>query len=427
MINKKQMLNIVLGLAIVLSESTWAQTPEEAEFEAFLKVHQTEFSDYQAQQNKEFEAFVKAWQDAEKQYLDKIAKRWQDPSLPSQKVWVQYTEELDRRTSIDFETGEIVVELLDSQSDEQALAFAESQLNQLAEVSVEQTLHKDPIYIQANKNLAMQSIHITESGVSKRVDTAAEYMPNKLANNASQSSINAVTKETKESKIQPVSMADQSVLSKKLVRQTLGGAKPKIVKENNRTRISYQLPSTTLSSQAERYLPQVNLQAKRWNLDPALLLAIIQTESSFNPLARSAVPAFGLMQIVPASAGKDVSAFLQGKPMLLSPEYLYKAKNNVEAGSAYVHLLSNRYFKDVRDSQSRTYISIAAYNTGPGNVAKTLSGTNSLTRASIAANLMSSEKIYQLMLQKLPAQETRNYLKKVVKRTAYYEEQLKRL
>jgi membrane-bound lytic murein transglycosylase C len=304
------------------------------------------------------------------------------------------------------------------------LAFAESQLNQLAEVSVEQTLHKDPIYIQANKNLTMQNIHITESGVAKKVDDAAEYMPNKLANKAPQSSMQEVTKKSKK---QPASIDQQSVLSKKLVHQTLREAKPKIVKENNRTRISYQLPSSTLSSQAKRYLPQVNQQAKRWNLDPALLLAIIQTESSFNPLARSAVPAFGLMQIVPASAGKDVSAFLQGKPMLLSPEYLYKANNNVEAGSAYVHLLSHRYFKDVRDSQSRTYISIAAYNTGPGNVAKTLSGTNSLTRASIAANLMSSEKIYQLMLQKLPAQETRNYLKKVVKRTAYYEEQLKRL
>ena len=188
---------------------------------------------------------------------------------------------------------------------------------------------------------------------------------------------------------------------------------------------SYKLPANTLSNQAKRYLPEVKVQAARYNLEPALLLAIIHTESSFNPLARSPIPAFGLMQIVPTSAGKDVSNFLQGKPLLLSPEYLFKANNNVEAGSTYLHILSNRYFKNVRNEQSRLYMSIAAYNTGPGNVAKTLSGSNSLNQASIAANAMSADKIYAYMVNNLPAQETRNYLQKVVKRTAYYQAQLK--
>ena len=183
--------------------------------------------------------------------------------------------------------------------------------------------------------------------------------------------------------------------------------------------------ANTLSNQAKRYLPEVQQQAKRYNIEPALLLAIIHTESSFNPLARSPIPAFGLMQIVPTSAGKDVSNFLQGKPLLLSPEYLFQADNNVEAGSTYMHILSNRYFKNVRNAQSRIYMSIAAYNTGPGNVAKTLSGSKSLNQASIAANAMSSENVYTLMVNKLPAQETRNYLQKVVKRTAYYQKQLK--
>ncbi|WP_350635966.1 transglycosylase SLT domain-containing protein, partial [Pseudoalteromonas sp. GW168-MNA-CIBAN-0100] len=140
---------------------------------------------------------------------------------------------------------------------------------------------------------------------------------------------------------------------------------------------------------------------------------------------RSPIAAFGLIQIVPTSAGKDVSNFLQCKPLLLSPEYLFKADNNVEAGSTYLHILSNRYFKNVRNEQSRLYMSIAAYNTGPGNVAKTLSGSNSLNQASIAANAMSADKIYAYMVNNLPAQETRNYLQKVVKRTAYYQAQLK--
>ncbi|WP_159739967.1 transglycosylase SLT domain-containing protein, partial [Vibrio atypicus] len=97
---------------------------------------------------------------------------------------------------------------------------------------------------------------------------------------------------------------------------------PVITKQKDRVTISYKLPANTLSNQAKRYLPEVQQQAKRYNLDPALLLAIVHTESSFNPLARSPIPAFGLMQIVPTSAGKDVSNFLQGQPRFLSPEYL---------------------------------------------------------------------------------------------------------
>lgn len=215
------------------------------------------------------------------------------------------------------------------------------------------------------------------------------------------------------------------MLSTEIVKEVLTAKAPVITKQKDRVKISYKLPDNTLSNQAKRYLPEVQQQAKRYNLDPALLLAIIHTESSFNPLARSPIPAFGLMQIVPTSAGKDVSNFLQGKPLLLSPEYLFQADNNVEAGSTYVHILSNRYFKNVRNVQSRIYMSIAAYNTGPGNVAKTLSGSKSLNQASIAANAMSAEKVYTLMVNNLPAQETRNYLQKVVKRTAYYQKQLK--
>ena len=111
-------------------------------------------------------------------------------------------------------------------------------------------------------------------------------------------------------------------------------------------------------------------------------------------MARSSIPAFGLMQIVPGSAGKDVAAFLYGKSVLLSPEYLYQADKNIEAGSVYMYLLQQRYFKQVRQDETRLYLSIASYNTGPGNVAKTLTGSTSLNRAAMAANLLPPKQVY---------------------------------
>ncbi|KAA1153872.1 DUF3393 domain-containing protein [Pseudoalteromonas sp. FUC4] len=398
----KILLKISALACLILSLNSLAQTSEEAEFEAFLKARQSEFSQYEQQQKQEFEAFVSAWHDAQGAYLKQVTQKWQDPNLPSSKVWVKYSDDLNKRTSVNFESGEVVVELLNSQNNEQAVEYAKDQLNELSQVTVDKTLANDPVYIAANNTINSKSFTSTGKPLNRKIEQSKSPTT-----------------------IQPKNIAEQTVLSTEIVEEVLTAKAPVITKQKDRVTISYQLPANTLSNQAKRYLPDVLQQAKRYNLDPALLLAIIHTESSFNPLARSPIPAFGLMQIVPTSAGKDVSKFLQGKPLLLSPEYLFQADNNVEAGSTYVHILSNRYFKNVRNEQSRIYMSIAAYNTGPGNVAKTLSGSKSLNQASIAANSMSADKVYTLMVNNLPAQETRNYLQKVVKRTAYYQEQLK--
>ena len=398
----KILLKIGVFANLTMGFTSIAQTNHEAEFEAFLKKRQSEFSQFEQQQKQEFEAFVSAWHDAQNAYLKQVTTKWQDPNLPSSKVWVKYSDDLNKRTSVNFESGEVVVELLNSRNNEQAVEYAKEQLNELAQVSVDKTLAKDPVYIAANNTIN-----------NKSLTSAGQSLNRKIERNKPSTTI------------QPKKIAEQTVLSTEIVEKVLSAKAPKIIKQKDRVTISYKLPANTLSNQAKRYLPEVQQQARRYNIEPALLLAIIHTESSFNPLARSPIPAFGLMQIVPTSAGKDVSNFLQGKPLLLSPEYLFQADNNVEAGSTYVHILSNRYFKNVRNEQSRIYMSIAAYNTGPGNVAKTLSGSKSLNQASIAANSMSAEKIYTLMVNNLPAQETRNYLQKVVKRTAYYQKQLK--
>ncbi len=398
----KILLKIGVFAYLTMGFTSIAQTNDEAEFEAFLKKRQSEFSQFEQQQKQEFEAFVSAWHDAQNAYLKQVTTKWQDPNLPSSKVWVKYSDDLNKRTSVNFESGEVVVELLNSRNNEQAVEYAKEQLNELAQVSVDKTLAKDPVYIAANNTIN-----------NKSLTSAGQSLNRKIERNKPSTTI------------QPKKIAEQTVLSTEIVEKVLSAKAPKIIKQKDRVTISYKLPANTLSNQAKRYLPEVQQQARRYNIEPALLLAIIHTESSFNPLARSPIPAFGLMQIVPTSAGKDVSNFLQGKPLLLSPEYLFQADNNVEAGSTYVHILSNRYFKNVRNEQSRIYMSIAAYNTGPGNVAKTLSGSKSLNQASIAANSMSAEKIYTLMVNNLPAQETRNYLQKVVKRTAYYQKQLK--
>ena len=56
---------------------------------------------------------------------------------------------------------------------------------------------------------------------------------------------------------------------------------------------------------------------------------------------------------------------------------------------------------------------VAAYNTGVGNVAKALTNRTKLKPASRKANNMSNKKLYKTLLSDLEYEETRKYLKRV--------------
>ena len=57
---------------------------------------------------------------------------------------------------------------------------------------------------------------------------------------------------------------------------------------------------------ARHYQGMAQRAAQRYRVDSALILAIMETESSFNPFAVSPSGAYGLMQVMQATAGKDV-------------------------------------------------------------------------------------------------------------------------
>ena len=176
--------------------------------------------------------------------------------------------------------------------------------------------------------------------------------------------------------------------------------------------------SSNSTNSGQYYSSIVNTQAKRFDINPALIFALIETESHFNPLATSAIPAYGLMQVVPRSAGRDAWKFLtkhKGQP---SRNYLFNPKNNIEMGSAYVHILLNRYLSKIKNIKTREYCAIAAYNTGSGNVLKSFHKSRKLAFNKI--NSLSPEAVYKHLRAKLPYKETRDYIQKVTKAKKRY-------
>ena len=93
----------------------------------------------------------------------------------------------------------------------------------------------------------------------------------------------------------------------------------------------------------------IHEKAQKYDVDPALVAAVVETESRFKSRARSQVGARGLMQLMPRT-GRWMGA-----------KNLYDPEQNVDAGAKYLRYLNNRFDGNLKKT-------IAAYNAGEGNV-----------------------------------------------------------
>ncbi len=164
--------------------------------------------------------------------------------------------------------------------------------------------------------------------------------------------------------------------------------------------------------QAEKYRPVVTQFAEQYQISPSLVFAIIRTESNFNPFAVSSAPAYGLMQLVPTSGGREAYRRAKGRDTIPSRDYLFDPDNNIELGTAYLNVLSHQQLEPVANTVSREYCVIYAYNTGPSNVLRAFSKDQ--VAAVNQINSLYPAEVYQKLRKSLPYQETREYLSKVV-------------
>jgi soluble lytic murein transglycosylase-like protein len=123
--------------------------------------------------------------------------------------------------------------------------------------------------------------------------------------------------------------------SKQLTTQTAAGASPVLAAEELANRQKIEVMIREVSA--------------RYNVDPALIRAVIQTESNFNSKAVSSKGALGLMQLVPETARQ------------LGVNNAFDPKQNLEGGVHYLQTLLQRYNGDLDKA-------LAAYNAGPGAV-----------------------------------------------------------
>ena len=138
------------------------------------------------------------------------------------------------------------------------------------------------------------------------------------------------------------------------------------------------------------YNEEINKEAKKKNLNPYLILALIKEESHFDPNIRSNAGATGLMQIMPTTA-----EMISGKTYTI--EQLQDEDLNIALGTSYFKYLMNEFL----DNEP---LCVLSYNSGPNAVKKWL--------------FEHKQNSMDVLAESIPYFETKNYIKKVY--TAYW-------
>ncbi|MDV6249679.1 transglycosylase SLT domain-containing protein [Vibrio sp. EA2] len=424
-------LAVVLNLAVTMpsyANDPFAELDQEielltvddtAEFERWYADHLKEFNQWQ-------QAYLADWDKKQKASI----KKWGDSQIPSRETIVVYDKKHDARTVVDLEKGEVTVSYLPknedktkkSQEAEVVNTVIESNAHLWKEIGVPKPIEAKPNTVVVKEAKVQKE---TFEQVKRKIEEQTQRQMSQLDMFVAQGSSQGTTVLNEQKTEKLVSRQKEEMNKQKQkrivkVKQALVQQEKKLKKAPQKV-VAYtvKIPKSSLSERANKYLPAIKKEAGKRQLSPALVLAIMHEESHFNPKAKSYVPAYGLMQIVPTTAGHDVNKLYRGKDKPMRENDLYDPAVNIETGSAYLKILQSRYLKGIKDPQSATYSIIAAYNTGSGNVAKAF-GERRVSRAIKKINSMSSDEVYQRLIKNLPYQETRNYLKKVNDRMQTY-------
>lgn len=388
------MKKIFLILALSCFNMLYAQT--ESDLEKF-KREQEEAMKLMIQEDslallnleKEYQEYVKAEQEAYDKFVKEMGAIWGEDNVieTTNKDWVEYSDDGNSRSKVDFEKGEVTIEIVitpdESKSDEAVENKVEDKIKELL-INRGKTKDYDSSKEQA---VPLQETPVLENQV-----------------------------ETPSGEVITENNIDEGV--KEIVAQT-EIKKEEIKGDDGKTRevitVKLDLAPDHIKTRAEKYKNEVEKYCRKYDVEPALAYAVMQTESSFNPKAKSYVPAYGLMQIVPASAGKDCAQSLKKSFSKPTANYLYEPENNIEMGVHYLYLLRKRYYTKVENPDSRDLCVIASYNTGAGNVARALRGDTKISKAIPQINEMSYEQLFKYFEKKL-LPETQNYIRKVTER-----------
>ena len=422
-----------LTLSIIFSSLLISQQS----FEDFKRQQEQAFSQYKESVTKEYDAYEAAEKAAFEKFKEDVERQWEEFKGSTAKTYVSYDGDLQSRASIDYENGHLFIEVIidEETADIEGINYYKSKRNDsyrygyggpslfgnflfilntsfypspqtAGHVSKELSeSERKPLFQGLAKSKLIQKLVKVLSETDNRGDS---ILDDQLADENG-SEINA---------------ANAEKFAEKNISGQLEASKDYTGKDGKKRKsfsFSLDLKPGHQKSRMNKYRKEIVKQSKRFNIEPSIAMAITETESDFNPKATSHIPAYGLMQLVPSSGARDAYQYVYDKDKFLGKRYLYNSDNNIELGCAYLAKIRYNYFKRIKDDEKAYMCSVAAYNTGIGNVAKALTGKGIINPATDEANSMSSGKLYKTLRKDLKHKEARDYLERVWTRKNKYQ------
>lgn len=362
----------IVGVMLITS-MILAQTPGD---------QMSDFEKYKLEQEKNEEDYHKfannfqAYQDQEFiKYEKYIEDMWGDFKESSPKTWVGYSEDFSGRTSVDFDSSKVVVEVV-----------------------VEEN--------SSNEEVKQKLEALTKKILEEKDETGKTILEGQVASpdNPNQ----AIKPDDAKDVVAKANLVEKKVNGKKVYSLNLN-----LVSDSDKKRIA-------------KYEKLISKYCKEAGIEPALALAIIKTESCFNPRAYNRTGnAYGMMQIVPKYAGRTMNKILYKKDKEPGGKILFNPEKNLKMGIHFLGHLKSTSWKKIKNEINQRYCVICSYNGGSGAIYIALAGKTSKIPQEKWDNMMTllnsndNKKVYDLLHTK-SWEETRHYIKVVEERYAQY-------
>jgi len=315
---KKLLPLFSLLIPVFLTGNIYAQEDKNLSFEEYKKQQNASYNKYVESITLELEQYMLEEQQGIEKLRQEIEDYWgaNGYKVSSKKDWVEYSTDKKTRTDVDFKEGSAKVEVLLDPEDA-----------------------KNPDKVKEKLKTAIEGL-VVSKGKTKDYETASEkpkeLLETPVLDGQLQNSNGDKVNDENAGKYANEILKTDNIKTEKL-QGSDGKTRIKIC-------VSLLLAPDHIKTRSQRFQDFINDYSNQFKLPPELIYAVIHTESYFNPKAKSHVPAFGLMQIVPKYAGRDAYQFLYDQDKMLSSNYLYEPKQNIELGTAYLRLLMTREF-----------------------------------------------------------------------------------
>ena len=326
--------------------------------------NQETFEEYRRKEKEAFRDFQQKETEALGEYAQRVERLWGAFLRPDRGEWIGYSDSLETRTRIDFKTGIVRIETLVPEGKPDSVGCARKHIAG----QVRAFLSAD----NPTQKPLLDSLLVFPDGTRVTTDNADRFVRQEVEPRIAESAS---------------------------------------VSEASKAKWSIELPMTEdhLSVQVRRYIVPIRKWAAKYDLDVALLLAMIHTGSYFNPLADT--PLGGLMPFASKYAARRAYGYLYGKEAEVPVSFLYLPENSIALGATYLYLLM-KGLGDIDDPVKRQVLAVTAYKWGPDNVSKSILSSHYI-------NKMTQEEVYELLRREVP-EEVRNYFEDVVERMRYY-------